>query len=210
MSISSQSQEAIAAIDAELELILHKKKKESKGVEEDSDDDSAHTESEIDDEESQSPPKKVKKPKKKTPKKAPAKANSPNSPRKRTRGDDEAERLGAKYTAKQTKKNEISTSSSEPTSDDQPPTLQRIRSLEAINKHQPLQIVRVCLEKAKLAVQEDPKDYKKVKYYLKIALSVSKTVDRLAEFNDSIKGLKSAYSWDTELKEMLDTNFPEE
>lgn len=74
-----------------------------------------------------------------------------------------------------------------------------------------VQVIKVCLEKAQQLLEptsQSPKDYKKVKYWLKIALSVSQSIEREEEFFEFIKQLRTEHERDTQLREMLDTTFP--
>ena len=105
--ISSQSQEAIAAIDAELESIIHKKRKTEKKEVEHSDTESiGDTESEIEDEDNE-----IEKKEKKESVVVETISISPS--KKRSRGDQEAERLGSKYVAKISKLAQESTQNDE-------------------------------------------------------------------------------------------------
>ena len=131
-SLSSQSQEAILAIDEELETILDKKKlKEGENAEGSDTEEDVHTESEID--EGQEKKKKVKRK---------SSAKKQNSPRKRTRGDYEVERIGAKYASKQLKTSKSTILEEKEANAESliPPTLQRTRSLEVLRNVSPSQV----------------------------------------------------------------------
>jgi len=136
--------------------------------------------------------------------------NKSSPSRKRGRADDEVERLGAKYLAKQAKKSQAPSSGKEfaGTESPKPLTMERTKSLETISKAAPPMVWRLCLEKVKAQMQDsEHKDYKKIKYYLKIAVNVAK--DSVSEVYEHVRALRTSYSWDAELREMLASSFPE-
>ena len=49
--------------------------------------------------------------------------------------------------------------------------------------------MRVCFENARKALG-DQKDYKKIKYYLKIAKSVAEQQNKMGDFNHTLNNLK--------------------
>jgi len=89
------------------------------------------------------------------------------------------------------------------------PIMQRTQSLESIAKNPPAKVIKVCMEKATQLLQgNEARDYKKLKYWLKVAQTVSLSIEREIEFNDFIKNLRQTYPNDKDLKTLLDTTFP--
>mmetsp|Transcript_19981 Transcript_19981/g.27954 ORF Transcript_19981/g.27954 Transcript_19981/m.27954 type:complete len:211 (+) Transcript_19981:70-702(+) len=88
------------------------------------------------------------------------------------------------------------------------PTMQRTKSLEAIGKNPPSKVIKVCVEKTTFLLTQEPVDYKKVKYWLKIAFDVASSIGKEKDFNEFLKKLHNAHKSKSELEELITTSFP--
>ncbi len=96
--------------------------------------------------------------------------------------------------------------------------MERTKSLEAIGKYPPLKIVKVCIEKTTQLLEESssvadqqqkPRDYKKIKYWLKIAEKMNNSIDKANEFSAFLVTVRTEYaSKDSTLASLLDSTFP--
>ena len=90
----------------------------------------------------------------------------------------------------------------------------RSKSIEKISKYPPSKIIKVSLEKAQQCITESEKDlsirdYKKIKYWLKIAQNVCEKVERLDEFNEFLGTVRTNHTQnDQKLKQLLSEAFP--
>ena len=70
------------------------------------------------------------------------------------------------------------------------------------------QIIKVCLEKTTALLQEaGKKDYKKVKYWLKIAHTMSSQISREEDFETYLKSIQETYKQDKELLDIIEDGF---
>src|SRR5690606_11459833 len=87
------------------------------------------------------------------------------------------------------------------------PSLSRTRSIDMIQKHPPHKIFKVCFDKATYLITTteenlDQRDYKKIKYWLKIAQGAAKSSKKENEFIQFLDSLKSPAK-DQELTKLL-------
>jgi len=208
MSLSSQSQEALAAIDVELKNVFKKKR----GSQEQNDLPNTDPGTESEEEEisiKKTEKKKVliKLSKKKT-------TESQVIGKKRARPTTSSKPLSVSLGTTNTKKKKLSqeentTPSSSP-EEPQRAKLQRTRSLEVIEKHSPSAILKVSLEKIdQILEQDDPQevDYKKVKYYLVIVQNMYENLNKAKEFHTFLKNLQNSHATDKALKDIVKSNF---
>jgi len=186
-TISAQSQEALESIDREIGALFPPKSDSDDDVDSDKDDDFT--------------PSKRTKTKKATTRKIKAKKVAVGRKRKH---EDESSEDAETIQKSPVKKQSIATEDAT-VQQQQPPTMQRQRSLETIIKSDPAKIIQVCKDKTNELVAQTHKDYKKIKYWLKIAGDVSNSAtDKDDSFSTFVKTLLADHRRDKELSAVLD------
>jgi hypothetical protein len=93
--------------------------------------------------------------------------------------------------------------------------MERSKSIESISKFPPAKIIRVCIEKTTNLISEsqddiEHRDYKKIKYWLKIAQNVCSSVNRTQDFADYLHTVRTTHAEkDSTLKDLLNETFPQ-
>jgi hypothetical protein len=94
--------------------------------------------------------------------------------------------------------------------------MQRSHSIDIIKNNPPSKIIRICLEKTYQLLQPaadrkelDEGAMKRIKYWMKIAETLSKDIEKEEEFNEFVQNLKTSYSMNDQLIELLSSDFPQ-
>jgi len=201
MSWSTQSQESISAIDAELHEIMRKRKKQKQDTKEGESDSESISDSgsPIEQKYAISASAMLQKNQNKQKENSPRKRERSGNVKQDNPNNDDIDKPEANQNEK-----DSSTSTAK-----MRPAMQRTRSLEVIERSSPAKIVVVALEKTNTLLKSvaGNRDYKKIKYWLKIAHYSAGNIDKEEEFYSFVKGLQKNFSEDASLQSLIDSEF---